>query len=210
MPAGAAYRAKWQITAQAPAGTIRYRGRLMEGIFFALIGAALFSQSWHVLGLYAEGRMMAIFTGGLGLLGLIALWQTPQLLTGDGTGADMVAETTILKMVIIIWAAYAVGVAANGLWDFDERAIGFYGIFLAAGTAVSFIYYAVELEVPYSNSAWLGMSGATLALTAVATIMFFYQAFGFHVLRLVTGWSLLIGGSVVGLVGLGVIGTVIT
>ncbi len=186
------------------------QGETMEGIFFALIGAALFSQSWHVLGLYAEGRMMAIFTGGLGILALIALWQTPQLLTGDGTGADMLAETTILKMIIIVWAAYAVGVAANGLWDFDERATGFYAIFLAAATGVSFIYYALELEVPYSNSAWLGMSAATLALTVVATIVFFYQAFGFHVLRLVTGWSLLIGGAVVGLVGLGIIGTVIT
>lgn len=182
----------------------------MEGIFFALIGAALVCQSWHVLGLYAEGRMMGIFTGGLGLFGLLSLWLAPTVLSGDPTNTEALRELTVLKMLIVIWAIYAVGVAANGLWDFEERAIGFYAIFLAIATGVSFFYFAGELETKYSVGAWLSMSAATLSLTAVATVTLFYQAFGFHVLRLVSGWSLLIGGTVVSLIGLGVVGALVT
>lgn len=40
--------------------------------------------------------------------------------------------------------------------------------------------------------------------------MFFYQAFQFNVLRLLSGWSLLIGGSAIGLIGLGIVGTTIS
>ena len=33
----------------------------MEGIFFILVGAALFTQSWYVLALYYVGRTMGVF-----------------------------------------------------------------------------------------------------------------------------------------------------
>ena len=182
----------------------------MEGIFLVLIGAALYSQAWYVLGLYSEGRTMGVIVGGLGLLALATVMFTPVLLTGDGKGADMLAETTVMKAVIIAWALYAVGVATHGLWDFDERAIGFYGGFLAVVSLVAAIYFAVQLEGPYSNGTWLGLSGATILLTVVAAIMFFYQAFQFSVLRLVAGWFLLLGGGVVGVIGLAVVSTAIS
>jgi len=35
----------------------------MEGVFFVLIGAALFSEAWYLLGLYSEGRTMGVFVG---------------------------------------------------------------------------------------------------------------------------------------------------
>ena len=132
----------------------------MEGVFFTLIGAALFSQSWYVLGLYAEGRTMGVFVGGLGLISLGAITFTPMLLTGEGVStANNLAEISIIKLLIIVWALYAVGVAAQGLWDFDERAIGFYSAFLAAASLVPFIYFVGELEQPYSNGVWLGPIG---------------------------------------------------
>lgn len=182
----------------------------MEGIFLVLIGAALYSQAWYVLGLYSEGRTMGVLVGGLGLLALATITFTPVLLTGTGAGADMLAETTVMKVVIVAWALYAVAVATHGLWDFDERAIGFYGGFLAVASLVAAIYFAAELEQPYSNGAWLGLSGATILLTVMAAIMFFYQALQFSVLRLVAGWFLLLGGVLVGVVGLAVVGTVIS
>ena len=105
---------------------------------------------------------------------------------------------------------YAVGVGAQGLWDFDERAVGFYSGFLAIATLVPLIFFAVELEGVYSNEAWLGLSAATLLLTVLSSITFFHQALQFSVLRLVSGWFLLLGGSVVGIIGLAIVSTAIS
>ena len=182
----------------------------MEGVFFVLIGAALFSEAWYLLGLYSEGRTMGIFVGGLGLLSLVAIVLTPMLLTGAPQGSDMLTETTVMKTVIIAWALYAVGVGAHGLWDFDERAIGFYNAFLVAASLVPFIYFAVELEGVYSDGVWLGLSGGMLLLTIISGITFFHQAFQFSVLRPVSGWFLLLGGAAVSLVGLGMVTTIIS
>lgn len=183
----------------------------MEGVFLTLVGAALFCQSWYVLGLYSEGRTMGIFVGGLGVLSLGAVTLTPMLLTGVGISpADHLAEVTITEMLVVVWALYAIGVAAHGLWDFDERAIGFYSAFLAVATVIPFIYYVTELEGPYSNGVWLGMAGSSLALAIVAGMMFFALSFSFNVLRLVSGWFLLLGGSTVGVVGLAMLSTAIS
>lgn len=196
----------------------------MEGIFFVLIGAALFSQSWYMLGVYSEARTMGIFVGGLGLLALAALFFAPAatvpssvnsfwlLLTGEGTvkPSDWLAQTMVMKGLVLAWGMYAIGVAAHGLWDFDERAIGFYSVFLAVLSAISFIYFVVELEPAYGTGTWLGLSAATLLLTVLAGMMFFTLSFTFHVLRVVTGWFILIGGGAVAAVGLGVLSSAIS
>ena len=189
----------------------------MEGVFLVLIGGALFSQSWYVLGMYSEGRTMGIFVGGLGLLalGTVVFAFEPTLLTGVKSGtvvanaSDVLAQSTVMKLVIVGWALYAAGVAAQGLWDFDERAIGFYSGFLAVATAVPFFYFAVELKDVYSDAAWLGLTSATLLLSLIAAVMFFYQALQFTVLRLLSGWSLLLGGIATVAIGLGVVSTAI-
>jgi hypothetical protein len=185
----------------------------MEGIFLILIGAALFSQSWYVLGMYSEGRTMGILVGGLGLLSLAtitALAFAPMLLTGEGKGADMLAETTVMKSMVLMWALYAVGVGAHGLWDLEDRAIGFYAAFLAVATLVPFIYFARELESSYGVGTWLALSGSSLILTVLAGIMFFYLAFALNVLRLVAGWFLLLGGGAVAVIGLAIVSTFVT
>ena len=123
----------------------------MEGVFFVLIAAALFSHSWHLLGLYHEGRTVGLYTAGLGLVSLIALTLAPMVLSASGSAAsagasDILAGTTMMKVLIILWAGYAVGVGAQGLWEFDERAIGFYSGFLTAASAVAFVFFGIELE----------------------------------------------------------------
>ena len=178
----------------------------MEGIFLILIAGALFSQSWYVLGLYSEGRTMGIFVGGLGLLSLATIMFTPTLLTG----ADQLAEITLYKSVILVWAIYTVGVAAHGLFDLDERAIGFYSAFLAVASLVPFILYVSVLRDRYYESLWLGVSASMAVLAVLATIMFFYLSFQFSVLRLVAGWFLLVGSTIVGLIGLAVVSTLIS
>ena len=181
----------------------------MEAVFLTLIGAALFSQSWYVLGMYSEGRTMAVFVGGLGLLSLGAITLTPMLITGEGSGAELLPETTIMKTLIALWALYAIGVAAQGIWDLDERAIGFYSVILSIATLLFFMYYAVELESTYSVPAWLAISVSSLLLTIISGLTFFYLAFAFKILRLVTGWFLLLGGGVISVIGLCILTTVI-
>ena len=173
----------------------------MEGLAFVFIGAALFSHSWHVLGLYPDGRTMGTYVGALGLATLIALPLTPMLLVGGDPDAFPLAEVTVMKMLIILWAGYAVGVGAQGLWDFDERAIGFYSAIVTAGSAVAFFYFAGTLADAYGDDVAIGMSAVALVLSLVGGMVFFYLAVPFMVLRLVAGWFTLVGSIAVAGIG---------
>ena len=181
----------------------------MEAVFFVLIGAALFSSSWNLLGLYSDGRTMGLFTGALGLGSLIALSFAPMVFLGGDADANVLAEVNITKMLIVAWAAYAIGISAQGLWDFDERAIGFYSAILTAITAVAFFYFAANLGRAYGEAAALAVSAATLILSVLAGMMFFYLAIPFNVLRLVAGWFLLVGSVVLTAIGLALVSTLI-
>ena len=187
----------------------------MEGLFFILVGAALVVQSWQLLGLYSDGRTMGIVVGGLGvlILGTFMLGSAvePILLTEVGKKASTVAagdvavSTALLTTLAAVWAVYAIGVGAHGLWDLDDRALGFHSAVVAVVSLGALAYFAGELDARYGESVMLAMSAAALVLTGLATILFFYLAFGFNVLKLVSGWFLLIGGAVVSLIGLAVI-----
>ena len=189
----------------------------MEGIFFILIGAALFTQSWYTLGLYSEGRTMGVLVGGLGLLalGTFALGGTMDatlLVVNDGDGgkadaAKVLTEMTVLKALMMVWVVYTFGVAAHGLWEFEDRAIGFYSGFVAVVSLIVFLFFAIELRTVYTDAVWLLMAAAPAMLTLLAAISFFYLAFQWMVLRLVTGWFMLLGsGAVIG-IGLVMLGS---
>ena len=192
----------------------------MEGIALILIGAALFCQSWYFLGLYPDGRTVGVYVGGLGLAALIAITLDPILLIGDNAErmrdlggvvaeSDPLAEITVMKILIITWAGYAVGVAAQGIWDYDERALGFFGAFAAAVSAVALFYFATTLFDAYGNAVVIGLTAATLVLSVLAGMIFFYLAVPFNALRLVAGWFLLVGSVAVAGIGLAAITTVI-
>lgn len=191
----------------------RTGGAEMEGVFFVLIAAALFSHSWHLLGLYHEGRTVGLYTAGLGLVSLIALTLAPMVLSASGSAAsagapDVLAGTTMMKVLIILWAGYAVGVGAQGLWEFDERAIGFYTAFLAVASAVAFVFFGIELEDRgVGQEVWLAMSGAFLVLTILAATLFFYMAIPFRALRKVAGWFVLLGSLAVAGLGFAILTT---
>jgi hypothetical protein len=190
----------------------------MEGIFFILVGAALFTQSWYVLGLYSEGRTMGVLMGALGLLtlGTVMFGASLEavLLTGDpdiedtvARAKDAVATMTMFKGLVVVWAIYALGAGAQGLWEFEDRAVGFYSAFVAVVSVVAFLYFAINLQNVYSDAVWLVITGATLTLSILASITFFYLAFQWIVLRLVSGWFILLGSVVVVALGLVMIGT---
>ena len=81
--------------------------------------------------------------------------------------------------------------------------------FLAVLSVAAFIYYTIELELLYGVNTWLAVSAGTLFLAVLATLMFFTLSFTFNVMRIVTGWFILIGGGVIALIGLGVLSTII-
>ena len=173
----------------------------MEGVALVLIGAIMFTHSWYLLRVYPDGRTMGVFIGVLGLAALLTITFEPVLLTGvgdDGSplkGADALTETTILKMLIILWAGYALGVAAQAIWEFDERAIGFYSAIVTAASVVALLFYALTLFDPYGNDVLLAMIAGTFFLSIPPAMVFFYYAIpAFTALQVVAGWFLLVGG----------------
>lgn len=192
----------------------------MEGIFFVLIGAVLFSQSWYTLGLYSEGRVTGIHTGGLGLvlLGILmfganldmVMLTGDSLLSGSERAAHALEHGSVFKTLIIVWALYAIGVSATAIWEFEDRAIGFYSAFVAVVSLISFLYFAIELQGIYTDSVWLSISGACLALTVLSGMTFVYLSLQLGILRLVSGWFNLLGSCAIIAIGLAILTTSIT
>ena len=178
----------------------------MEAIFFLLLGAAIFSQSGQVLGLYAEGRTVGVLTMGIGVLMLgtfmLGTTITPSLISGEGASELMTALTAL----VMLWALYSLAVGAQSLWDMDTRPIGVYNFFLAVSSLVVFLIFALSMAeggvFEHRTGVWLAMSVVPLILTLISAITFFHLTFQLQVLRLVSGWAMLLGGAVVGLVGL--------
>ena len=184
----------------------------MEAIILILIGAAIFSQSWYILGMYTEGRTMGVVMGALGVVTLATVAFdgasfAPMLLTSDGTKStivdalEVVASNNVMKTIIVVWGVYAIGVAAHSIWDLEERAVGFYAAIVAGISLVATLYFFIELEDRYGDGVWLSLSFASLILTMLSGLMFFYLAVPFQILRLLAGWAMMIGGGGVALIG---------
>ena len=197
----------------------------MEAVGLILIAGALFCHSWYILGLYPDGRTVGIYVGALGLAALIATTLDPMVLIGgdavairDAGGlsgdpaytlASGLAETTMMQLLIVVWAIYAIGVAAQGIWDYDERAIGFYCAIPAAVSVAALLFFAGQLFDPYGNAVSISLSAASLLLSVIAGMLFFYLAVPFVVLRLVAGWFTLVGSVAIMLLGLAMGATII-
>ena len=186
-------------------------GGAMEAIFLVLVGAALFSQSWQLLGLYSDNRTTGLLMLVLGVITVLAAVSAslyePMLLSSS---ADRATEAMVMKVVIVSWGIYAIVAGAQYLWDFDERANGFYSGFIAVATFCCMIYFVRFLEVRYGVETSLALSGATLILSLIAGFNFFHKATEYSVMRLVCGWSMLLGGSAVSLIGLAVLTRVLS
>ena len=179
----------------------------MEAVALILIAGARFCHSWYILGLYPDGRTVGIYIGALALASLITITFAPLILTN--AGADGLAQTTLMKVLIIVWSGYGIGVAAQAIWDYDERAIGFYAAIPAVVSAVALIFFAGELYDDYGNAVTITMSAASLILALISGVTFFYHAIPFVVLRLVSGWFTLVGSVGLMILGLGIVTTVV-
>ena len=93
---------------------------------------------------------------------------------------------------------------------FDERAIGFYSVVVAASSLVALIYYATTLLTPYGDDVQLSMIAATFFLAVPPAMVFSYYAIpAFSALQQVAGWFLLVGGIGVTTTGLVIVSTLI-
>ena len=189
----------------------------MEALGLILIAAALFCHSWYILGLYPDGRTVGIYVGAFGLAALIATTMAPMLLIGGDSaavadaGGDAgrnfysiaagLAETTMMKTLIIVWAIYAVGVGAQSLLDYDERAVGFSGAVAAVVSLFALFFFAGTLLDPYGEDVVLVLATSSLLLTIVAGTMFAYLGVPFNGLRPVAGWFNLVGSIAVFIMG---------
>ena len=118
----------------------------MEGLALTLIGAAIFSHSWYLMGLYSDGRTVGVLMAALGAGMLITLTLEPQLLGLQGADdSQKLGEITMMKTLIVMWAVYAGVVAAQGWADLEERAVGFYASVLAAGSLIALIYFVLQM-----------------------------------------------------------------
>lgn len=181
----------------------------MEGLFLVLVAAMLFSHAWYLLGLYTEGRTMGLISGALALGiaatagGSFATLMMPAFVEG-GTPNPAVGA---VQLYVILWAVYAAAVAAHGLWDFEERAIGFHSLFLAAASIVYLLLLPTgaftEQQLPMAGALVLAAGAAVLGV--LSAMVFFHLAIPFRQLRPVAGWFLLVGSVIVALLGLGVL-----
>ena len=92
----------------------------------------------------------------------------------------------------------------HGLWGFEERALGFHALLLWVVSLgmVGLPWVFTEAEV--GGDAALVVSVSSLILAILSAMVFFHLAVPFRQLRGVTGWILLVGSVVVGLLGLAV------
>ncbi|HJO81391.1 MAG: hypothetical protein QGG34_08275 [SAR202 cluster bacterium] len=188
----------------------------MEGFALILIGAAIFSHSWYLLGMYSDARPVGVIMAALAAGILITLTMQPQVVGYMGSnGVQLVGEMTMMKMLIVMWAVYAGIVAAQGWWDLEERSIGLYAVPLAISSAMAIFFFATQLwehddiAGVSAGGVTATMTGATAILTVLAAVMFAYMAKPVSALKPVAGWFMLVGSIGVMVIGLAIISTVI-
>ena len=95
----------------------------MEGIAFIFIGAAIFTHSWHLLGLYSDTRAFGVVMAGAALALFLSFFVFEPHMLGslDDNSITRMGELTMLKTLILAWAVYAGIVAAQGVWELEER-----------------------------------------------------------------------------------------
>ena len=75
----------------------------MEGIALILIGTAIFSHSWHLLGLYSDGRTIGVIMAALAVGLAVSLFVfDPQILGEQSShSARSMAEVPVFKAIIV-------------------------------------------------------------------------------------------------------------
>ena len=182
----------------------------MEGIALILIGTAIFSHSWYLLGLYADSRTVGVIMAALGLGLLVSLFTfQPQFLGSlGGNSVINLGEVLSLKTVMLVWGIYAGVVAAHCLWDMEERALGFFSVLLTVAGVV-FLLFFLQLWINSSADVVLLLVTTSAMFTIIGGLLFFYMVFPFPSLRGVSAWAMLIQSILIVGIGLALVTTLI-
>ena len=171
----------------------------MEMAFLFILPAALWAHAWQMLGRYGSPRSLGVVGTGVGiiLLALVAMWRDSAIIIGSDNA---------LSALVLAWAVYGGLLAAVAMRGYDQRTLGYYGLFLALVSVVFVLYYflgdAVLSSQDASPTGFLGQGlgvisyimGAYAAILAVlGGLLFLHLAIPIRGLRLVAGWSFLLG-----------------
>ena len=171
----------------------------MEMAFLFILPAALWAHAWQMLGRYGSPRSLGVVGAGVGiiLLALVALWRDAAIIVGSDNA---------LSALVLTWAIYGGLLAAVAMRGYDQRTLGYYGLFLALVSVVFVLYYflgdAVLSTQDASPTGFLGQGlgvisyimGTYAAILAVlGGLLFLHLAVPMRALRLVAGWSFLLG-----------------
>ena len=174
----------------------------MEMAFLFILPAALWAHAWQMLGRYGSPRSLGVVGAGVGiiLLALVALWRDAAIIVGSDNA---------LSALVLTWAIYGGLLAAVAMRGYDQRTLGYYGLFLALVSVVFGLYYflgdAVLSSQDASPTGFLGQGvgvisyimGTYAAILAVlGGLLFLHLAIPMRALRLVAGWSFLLGALV--------------
>ena len=177
----------------------------MEPIFLICIGAALFSHAWYAMGMYSDGRTTGIIVGALGAGALISLTVDPVLMGAETTGSLRAAEVNVFRALVVFWAIYAGAIAAHGMCDLDDRAIGFFGVPLAAVSITVALFAFTGVPDNYDWTAWLPVAISGLLLGLVGIVLFLNLACVIRALNGVAAWTMLVSSVVLTAIGIAVL-----
>ena len=174
----------------------------MEMAFLFVLPAALWAHAWQMLGRYGSPRSLGVVGAGVGviLLALVALWRDSAIIIGSDNA---------LSGLVLAWAVYCALLAAVSMRGYDQRTLGYYGLFLTLVSVVFVLYYflgdAVLSSQDASPTGFLGqglgvisylMGAFSIVLAILGGLLFLHLAIPIRGLRLVAGWSFLIGAVV--------------
>ena len=174
----------------------------MEMAFLFILPAALWAHAWQMLGRYGSPRSLGVVGAGVGiiLLALVALWRDAAIIVGSDNA---------LSALVLTWAIYGGLLAAVAMRGYDQRTLGYYGLFLALVSVVFVLYYflgdAVLSTQDASPTGFLGQGLGVISyimgtyatiLAVLGGLLFLHLAIPMRALRLVAGWSFLLGALV--------------
>ena len=119
-------------------------------------------------------------------------------------------EVAVLKTILVAWAVYAAVVAAQGIWDLEERAIGFFSVPLTVVSLVALLFFVQIWVDGGSDAVMVSLLTSTAMLSIVGALLFFYMAIPFPSLRSVAGWAMLIQSIVLAAFGMAMVTTTIS
>ena len=118
----------------------------MEMAFLFVLPAALWAHAWQMLGRYDSPRSMGIVGAAVAiiLLALVALWRDSAVIVGSDNA---------LAGFVLAWAIYCALLAGVSMRGYDQRTLGYYGLFLAIVSIVFVLYYFLGDAVLSSQDA---------------------------------------------------------